>query len=303
MGSGTRLPRDWTPPVARGQSGLFTVAQALEAGATADTVRSRRRSGRWVRVAGDAFALAGAPVPVDARIQAVGLTWPDGVVCLAAAALAHGLPVREPDDIDVIVARRTPSRHGLRTHLLPLSETDVTRVGLTRLTGLDRTIADCLGRLGPEDAQGVLAWTMTRGLLDPSELDRAIRERPGSWGNVPRRRALGMARLGAASVAELRLHDLLRRGDLSGWMPNAPIRDVTGRTIARADALFAAERVVIEVDGRAYHGAERFQADRDRDNALVAAGYLVLRFTWLDLTKHPARTLARIRAALRRSRA
>ena len=104
MGSGGRLPRDWTPPVARHQSGLFTVAQAIEAGATADTVRSRRRRGRWVRVAGDAFALAGAPVSVATRAQAAGLTWPDAVVCFAAAALAHRIPVREPDEIDVIVA-------------------------------------------------------------------------------------------------------------------------------------------------------------------------------------------------------
>ena len=89
--------------------------------------------------------------------------------------------------------------------------------------------------------------------------------------------------------------------DLSGWTPNARIRDAGGRIIARADVLFAAQRVVIEVDGRAYHGADRFQADRDRDNALVAAGYVVLRFTWLDLTERPARTLERIRAALRRA--
>ncbi len=295
-----RLPRDWTPPVARDQYGLFTVAQALDAGASADTVRSRRRRGRWVRVAGDAFALSGTPVSVApgsrprahvARrrrlLRRSGARTPD--------------PLREPDEIDVIVSRRTPSRHGLRTHLLPFAGDDVIRVGPTRVTGLDRTIADCLGRLDPRDAQGVLAWTMTRELLDPSELDRAIRERPRSWGNVPRRQALELARHGAASVAEVRLHDLLRLGNLSGWTPNARIRDVRGRTIARADVLFAAQRVVIEVDGRAYHGADRFQADRDRDNALVAAGYLVLRFTWLDLTDHPARTLERIRAALRRA--
>lgn len=301
MGSGGRLPRDWTPPVAQDQLGLFTVAQALDAGASADTARSRRRRGRWVRVAGDAFALSGTPVSVATRVGAVGLTWPDAVVCFAAAALAHRIPVREPDEIDVIVSRRTPSRHGLRTHLLPLSDTDVIRLGTTRVTGLDRTIADCLGRLDPRDAQGVLGWTMTRELLDPAELDRAIRDRPRSWGNVPRRRALELARHGAASVAEARLHDLLRLGNLAGWTPNARILDAGGRTIARADVLFAAQRVVIEVDGRAYHGADRFQADRDRDNTLVAAGYLVLRFTWLDLTEHPARTLERIRAALRRA--
>ena len=47
-----------------------------------------------------------------------------------------------------------------------------------------------------------------------------------------------------------------------------------------------------------------FQADRTRQNRLVAAGYTVLRFTWADLTLRPddvgtqvAATLARLRVA------
>lgn len=297
MGS-SRLPLTWTPPAARWQSGLFTVAQAVRAGASPDTVRSRRRSGRWVRVAGDAFALTGTPISAQLRVQAVGLTWPDAVVCLAAAAVVHRIPVLEPREIDVIVRRRTPSRHGLRTHIVPIRDVEVVRLGLTRVTDLDRTIADCLGRLAASEAQGVLSWVTSRGLLDVAALERFVLDRPGAWGNRERRRALELARHGAPSVAELVLHDLLRQAGLPGWTPNAPVRDGHGRILARADVLFTRQRVIVEVDGRGYHGAERFQADRDRHNALVAAGYTVLRFTWLDLTQHPARTVARIRAAL-----
>ena len=60
-----------------------------------------------------------------------------------------------------------------------------------------------------------------------------------------------------------------------------------------------ARRIAIEVDGWAWHvDVERFQADRRRQNALVNAGWTVLRFTWHDLTADPERVIAQIRAAL-----
>lgn len=54
-------------------------------------------------------------------------------------------------------------------------------------------------------------------------------------------------------------------------------------------------RLVIEVDGYAYHsGDDRFQRDRTKQNALLAAGWRVLRFTWADLVDRPDTVLARI---------
>ncbi|WP_177238713.1 hypothetical protein [Pseudonocardia ammonioxydans] len=44
----------------------------------------------------------------------------------------------------------------------------------------------------------------------------------------------------------------------------------------------------------------RFRSDRAKQNALVGAGWVVLRFTWSDIHEHPGRTVAAIRAAVRR---
>jgi len=56
------------------------------------------------------------------------------------------------------------------------------------------------------------------------------------------------------------------------------------------------------VDGWAWHvDVERFQADRRRQNRLVAAGWTVLRFTWHDLTGRPAEVIAEIRVAVARA--
>ena len=66
------------------------------------------------------------------------------------------------------------------------------------------------------------------------------------------------------------------------------------------DAVWHRERLVVEVDGYAYHGTRQaFERDRRRDARLLLAGYRVLRITWLRLTREPERVVALIAAALR----
>jgi very-short-patch-repair endonuclease len=70
------------------------------------------------------------------------------------------------------------------------------------------------------------------------------------------------------------------------------------------DAYWPRLGLVVEFDGHRYHGSYRaFQRDRAKSNRLIAAGYLVLRFTWAQLTQRPmvvlatiARTLGRLEA-------
>ncbi len=68
------------------------------------------------------------------------------------------------------------------------------------------------------------------------------------------------------------------------------------------DVAFEARRLAVEVDGWAWHcDVDRFAHDRRRQNALVLAGWTVLRFTWHDLMSRPKEVVAEIRAALRRA--
>ena len=52
--------------------------------------------------------------------------------------------------------------------------------------------------------------------------------------------------------------------------------------------VFEAERVVVEIDGWAYHRDLRaFLVDGPRQSALVAAGWVVLRTHWYELREEP----------------
>jgi very-short-patch-repair endonuclease len=104
---------------------------------------------------------------------------------------------------------------------------------------------------------------------------------------------------GARSAAERLAVGLLRRAQIIGWQANAPIHDARGELIAVGDLVFRVERVVVELDGRAYHVTpDRFESDRYRQNRLTAAGWIVLRFTWRDLTERPAYVVGVLRRLL-----
>ena len=63
------------------------------------------------------------------------------------------------------------------------------------------------------------------------------------------------------------------------------------------DMLWRPRRLIAELDGRAYH-EDSFEEDRDRDAALTAAGFRVVRVTWRRLTRQEKREAGRFRALL-----
>ena len=96
------------------------------------------------------------------------------------------------------------------------------------------------------------------------------------------------------------MHFLLHRHAIEGWKANKRLVLDDGSWIC-VDILFPKLRLVVEVDGEAHHvGSGAFRRDRERDAALMAAGYQVLRFSWDSIVNHPERTIARLLAVLSR---
>ena len=67
------------------------------------------------------------------------------------------------------------------------------------------------------------------------------------------------------------------------------------------DAYWPRHRLVVEVDGYAFHSHRRaFERDRAKDRELVLAGLRVLRVTWRQLASGPHAVVATLAAALSR---
>jgi hypothetical protein len=71
-----------------------------------------------------------------------------------------------------------------------------------------------------------------------------------------------------------------------------------------ADALFPAERVIVELDSQEFHrGAIPFETDRDRDADTLAGGFVTVRATWERIHDRPQREAKRLHKILANQRA
>ena len=94
------------------------------------------------------------------------------------------------------------------------------------------------------------------------------------------------------SEAERRALDLIRRAGLPSPETNQRIEGY------EVDLVWRRERLIVEIDGYAFHSMRRsFEHDRRRDRQLTAKGYRVIRITWWQLVNEPeavAVTISRV---------
>lgn len=167
---------------------------------------------------------------------------------------------------------------------------DLTEVDGLAVTGRELTVLDAAVDLGVK----VMDSALLTKQVTIADLDAVQRRNAGRRGSPRARAMLEAMSSGARSEAERRTVTLLRSSELTGWANNV---HACGYLL---DIAFEAAKVAIEIDGMAFHSdAKAFQNDRTRQNVLVANGWIVLRFTWRDLTHRPDSVLAQIRNALR----
>lgn len=281
--------------IAQRQGGVISRAQLRGAGLSDQQVTRLIASGALVRRWRATYLVRGAPPTYTARLWSAVLGT-GGVLGFATAAHLHGYDDR-PDRIHLI---RADLDHldvpvGVRLHRVTLPDDVRTNLGGLPVTAGTWTLLDHLGRLRRADAYQLADRAIQRGWLRPDDIARRLREHPGRTGNTTLRLLLAQTSDGAAARSERVLHRLLRNAGLAGWVPNHRVV-VSGRLLAVVDVALVERRIAIEVDGWAYHSdVERFQRDRQRQNALVALGWTVVRFTWADLTERPAYVIRTLR--------
>jgi very-short-patch-repair endonuclease len=204
--------------------------------------------------------------------------------------------IEAPDDgrlhVTAPASRRTVMPNGVRVHrvLLP-SDAVVEQDGLP-ITDRSRTVMDCLGLLPEPFARTLFDRSLQRKLISLEAVELRLRSEPNRRGNRQLWKLLDEASLGEAE-SERVLHRILSDAGITGWLPSVPIGPYVG------DVVFDEERLIVEVDGWAYHsGVERFAHDRLRQNALMNQGWRFLRFTWAHLVEQPGYVVQSVRTAL-----
>ncbi|GAA2873600.1 type IV toxin-antitoxin system AbiEi family antitoxin domain-containing protein [Pseudonocardia halophobica] len=275
------------------QAGVVSLTQAVACGLSPDVPQRRAVAGEWTRVHPAVYLVGGHRLTDAARVWAAQL-WAGerAVVSGEAAAWCHGMLPRAPAIVGVTVPRtlhpRAPA--GIRVRRRDLDPADVTLVaGLpvtsTALTTLETAATRHEGSVFLDRA--LQKHVRLEDLVDCFDRNRGAR----GWPAV--RLLLDAAADGAESAAERLLIGLLESAGVDGWTLGLRVGPWT------VDVAFPWARIAIEVDGWAWHqDVERFRADRRKQNALVTAGWIPLRFTWHDLHNRPAAVLREIHAAL-----
>jgi very-short-patch-repair endonuclease len=280
--------------VLREQTGVISRSQAIAAGMSTDQVDRRLRKGRWKRLHPCVYFLADREFTMRARIHAAVL-WvgEDATLSGVAAAWWHQLWGVTPSTIDVTVPLRQSGRSRGKI-----------RIRRRELDWLDRAHLD--GLWVTNVALTVLEAAVALGGRGQQLLDRALQRRV-RFADVAQAYSRNLGRRGskaagdllrscadrAASEGERVIIRLLRAAGITGWVRGYWVDG------CELDIAFPVLRVAVEVDGWAWHiDVERFRRDRRKQNVLELAGWLVLRFTWHDLTERPEQVVAEIKAAL-----
>jgi very-short-patch-repair endonuclease len=251
------------------------------------------RQGKLVPVLPGIYAPPELAHNVEILMRAVGLRHPDAVVFGAAAARTSFWPDAPVRTIQVAASTRLASRSGYtfsRRHI-PV-ELIVERAGLRytapALTAIDLATFECA------DAIDIALRTRAATL---EGMYQALRLTPNRVGNQQRLKLLIDSRNEPWSAAERLAHRILRAAGLAGWETNFPVF-LEGR-VYYIDIAFPHLKLAIEIDGRLHEeDKDLFESDRWRQNALVANGWLVLRFTWQMLQEHPEVVVGAIVQAL-----
>lgn len=269
-----------------------TRAQLHAAGIGDTTIANRCRSGRYQRLMSGMYCLE-VPTTLD-RCRAVSLWRADAVLSHRTAAWLWGL-LPEPALIEVTVPSGV--RSGLpgwaRVYRRDLSKAECSWAQLLPVASRERAILDSLHLLPRPEAE--------RLVDDYSRFDQQFEELLALCvvdraGMAVAREIVGNAARRWASEPERVLSRTLARIGCP-LEPNDPVLGYFG------DLVDAEARLVVEIDGRGFH-SERgvFTQDRRRQNEIVLADWLVLRYSAEDVFARSERIACEIKEQVRKRR-
>ena len=186
---------------------------------------------------------------------------------------------------EVTAPRRRRPRHGIEMHRGNLPGGEVTVLRGIPITTVARTLFDLAAVLGRRQVERAVHEAEARRLDDSLSLHELVARHPGRRGVAAIRAILAAGRIGSTvtrSELEARFARFLDAIGLPRPEVNTSIQ-VGGRWV-EADCVWRAQRLIVELDGHAFHATTAaYERDRARDRSLHVGGWRVVRITWRQL--------------------
>lgn len=285
--------------------GLFRSSDAARFGVSRQEVRTLVGSGWCEVLRPGVYRVAAAPATGRQALLAEVWSHPKGaVVSHRAAGYLHllvGFRVPRPE-VTLPFGQNQRGRHCVHVSLrLPAAHL-VIRDSIPT-TSVARTLFDLAGVEPKGRVEVALDDALARRLCTLRQVNQVFfaLARRGRRGSAAMRELMEDRGEGYVPPASA-LERLARKVIADHALPPPQFEVHLGdeEWIGRVDCVWPEARLIVELDGARFHSSKsRREADRVRDNRLMAAGWRVLRLTWDDLVSRPAEVAAQIAAALR----
>ncbi len=291
------------------QAGIIDRNQALAAGFSRGQIEYRLKSGAWRSTHPRVYATFTGPLTREARLwSAVRFAGDGAMLSHETAAEVHGI-IDKPLGSKIhltVPSRRRPAQHrqarGIVIHRSDQSRAQPFSPFNLPRTRVEDTVLDLATAAASFDqAYSWISRAVSRQLVTVSRLRTALAARTRVRWRDWLEDALADAGEGVFSSLELRyVRDVERAHGLPESQHQA--RRQFGLKAQYRDNWYAAYRVVVEVDGPAYHQNEQVQLDKERDNVNLAFDNVrTHRFGPVAVTERACETAAMVAATLQRS--
>lgn len=274
--------------------GVFTTAEALDAGWTMSSLKTAVRRGRLTRLQRGVYCEPNTSAAHPREIEriwalraaiATSMTLSGSAVSHVSALTAAGVPTWRPVDhgCATVPSRIPGTGHAVHLHRAGLPR-DHVRPGPFRCTSVARAIVDTAREHGRIDAIVAGDAALRTGLTDVDELT-SVADRCRRWPGVRRARDVitqlnPLAESPLESVSRFHLHAaLLPEPELQ-----VDLHDRFGSFLGRPDFYWDEFGVVGEADGDSkYVALEVLLQEKKRQQRLEGAGLVVVRWDAEDL--------------------
>jgi hypothetical protein len=275
------------------QGGVVSRQQLRNMGLSDTMIARWLENGRLHRLHRQVFAVGHTAISIEGRLWAALLyAGNEAVLSHTTAAWTWSLIDTEPRRIHLTVPGRRSSLPGVRVH--HSRRIDRAECRGFPVTSVARTLVDIAAMLPFRQLRRALAEAEYRKLLAPAEILAVA----GSGRRGSRALRVAMAKhmpelVKTLSTLEERFLELCESAGLP--MPEANRK----AGLMRVDAVWRDARLAVEVDGGDAHaGLGQLKRDRDRELALRAQGFQVVRYSWEQVSRRPSQVAEDLRRLL-----
>lgn len=281
--------------LANRQHGVISRQQLIVGGLGVRTISRRIEAGQLHILHRGVYVFGDGRVNRRAEWMAAVLACGDGALLSHGSACAlWGLarPKRGRIDVTSPMGRQRPR---IAVHEGAICDADRTKIDRIPVTTVARTLFDFAEVADEEDLWHAAEEADRLRLLRIAEIEAVCARSPGRRALRPIRHLIDAAQMpeDTQSPLEDRVLELCREYDLPIPMVGAT---VLGREV---DAFWSDQKLMVEADSWQFHSHRAaFEGDRERDAAMQAEGYRVIRLTHRRMEREPATVAGQLRRLL-----